>query len=91
LEENGGLHNIQRALGHATILNAVRNMVILYLPLFPPMHCNLIIRMIMAGDQGANIFTPTRVWGMPPFMRNKWQQRITCRGVCKTAQPVRSM
>lgn len=66
-EENGGLHNMQRALGHATILNAVRR------------HGDFLLTSCAANalqplgqndngwDQGQIFFTPSQVWGMPPF------------------------
>jgi alpha-L-arabinofuranosidase len=66
-EENGGLHNLARALGHATTLNAVRR------------HGAFVITSCAANalqplgqndngwDQGQIFFTPSQVWGMPPF------------------------
>lgn len=67
LEENGGLHNMQRALGHATILNAVRKHGDFVLTTVPanalqPWHQN-----DNGWDQGQIFFTPGKVWGMPPF------------------------
>ena len=67
LEENGGLHNMQRALGHATILNAVRKHGDFMLTTVPanalqPYHQN-----DNGWDQGQIFFTPNQVWGMPPF------------------------
>jgi hypothetical protein len=70
-EENGVLHNMQRALGHATILNAVRR------------HGNFVMTSCAANalqpwrqndnswDQGQIFFTPGKVWGMPPFYVQK--------------------
>lgn len=67
LEENGNLHNQQRALGHASVLNAVRR------------HGDFVLTSCAANalqplgqndngwDQGQIFFTPDRVWGMPPF------------------------
>lgn len=66
-EENGGLHNMQRALGHTTTLNAVRR------------HGDFVLTSCAANalqpykqndndwDQGQIFFTPSQVWGMPPF------------------------
>ena len=66
-EENGGLHDLQRALGHATTLNAVRR------------HGDFVLTSCAANglqpfmqhdnnwDQGQVFFTPSQVWGMPPF------------------------
>ena len=67
LEENGNLHNVQRALGHATTLNAVRR------------HSDFVLTSCAANglqpyqqndngwDQGQLFFTPSQVWGMPPY------------------------
>jgi alpha-L-arabinofuranosidase len=66
-EENGNLHNVQRALGHATTLNAVRR------------HCDFVLTSCPANalqpyqqndngwDQGQIFFTPSQVWEMPPY------------------------
>jgi len=66
-EENGGLHNMQRALGHATTMNAVRR------------HGDFVLTSCAANglqalgqndndwDQGQIFYTPSQVWGMPPF------------------------
>ncbi|KAA6351957.1 Intracellular exo-alpha-(1-_5)-L-arabinofuranosidase [termite gut metagenome] len=66
-EENGNLHNQQRALGHATTLNAVIR------------HADFVLTSCQANalqpykqndngwDQGQVFFTPSQVWGMPPF------------------------
>ncbi|MEI7910816.1 MAG: family 16 glycoside hydrolase [Verrucomicrobiota bacterium] len=66
-EENGNLHNQQRALGHATTLNAVRR------------HGDFVVIDCEANglqpwrqndngwDQGHVFFTPSQVWGMPPY------------------------
>ncbi|WP_317206528.1 family 16 glycoside hydrolase [Mucilaginibacter roseus] len=66
-EENGGRHDVARALGHATTLNAVRR------------HGDFVLTSCAANalqplgqndngwDQGQIFFTPSQVWGMPPF------------------------
>jgi alpha-L-arabinofuranosidase len=66
-EENGGLHDMQRALGHATNLNAVRRHGDFLLTTCPanalqPWHQN-----DNDWDQGQVFFTPDTVWGMPPY------------------------
>ncbi|MBE7176292.1 MAG: DUF1080 domain-containing protein [Mucilaginibacter polytrichastri] len=70
-EENGGRHDLGRALGHATTLNAVRR------------HGDFVITSCAANalqpmgqndnawDQGQVFFTPGQVWGMPPFYAQK--------------------
>jgi alpha-L-arabinofuranosidase len=66
-EENGNLHNMQRALGHATTLNAVRRMGDFVLTscaanaLQPNGHND------NGWDQGQIFFTPSQVWAMPPY------------------------
>ncbi len=66
-EENGGHHDLARALGHATTLNAIRR------------HGDFVLTSCAANalqpmgqndngwDQGQIFFTPSQVWGMPPF------------------------
>lgn len=66
-EENGGRHDLQRALGHATTLNAVHR------------HGDFVAADCEANglqpwrqndngwDQGHVFFTPDQVWGMPPY------------------------
>jgi len=66
-EENGNRHDLQRALGHATTLNAAGR------------HGDFVIADCAANclqpwqqndngwDQGQVFFTPTQVWGMPPY------------------------
>ena len=66
-EENGGLHNQQRALGHATALNAVRrhgDFVAVDCPAnaLQPWQQN-----DNGWDQGQIFFTPGHVWAMPPY------------------------
>ncbi len=67
LEENGGLHNMQRALGHARILNVVMrhgDFVRIDCPAncLQPYHEN-----DNGWDQGQVFFLPNEVWGMPPY------------------------
>jgi alpha-L-arabinofuranosidase len=66
-EENGNLHNQQRALGHATTLNAVIR------------HSDFVLTSCQANalqpykqndngwDQGQIFFTPSQVWNMPHY------------------------
>ncbi|MFI5194408.1 MAG: alpha-L-arabinofuranosidase C-terminal domain-containing protein [Chitinophagales bacterium] len=66
-EENGSKHDLQRALGHASTLNAVRR------------HGDFLLTSCAANalqpyrqndngwDQGQIFFTPSRVWAMPPY------------------------
>jgi hypothetical protein len=66
-EENGGLHNMQRALGHATTLNAVRRHGDFVLTSCPANALQPYRQNDNDWDQGQIFFTPSRVWGMPPF------------------------
>ncbi|MDB5090375.1 MAG: hypothetical protein JWR09_4369 [Mucilaginibacter sp.] len=66
-EENGRLHNMQRALGHASILNAVRRHGDFVLTSCPANALQPYLQNDNDWDQGQIFFTPNRVWGMPPF------------------------
>lgn len=66
-EENGNTHNMRRVLGHTTLQNAVRR------------HGDFVLGSCAANalqpyrqndnswDQGQVFFTPSQVWGMPPY------------------------
>jgi alpha-L-arabinofuranosidase len=65
-EENGNRHDLRRALGHATTLNATRRHGDFVLAdcaanCLQPWHQN-----DNGWDQGQIFFTPDRVWRMPP-------------------------
>lgn len=66
-EENGGLHNMQRTLGHATTLNAVRRHGDFVLTSCPANALQPYQQNDDDWDQGQIFFTPDKVWGMPPF------------------------
>ncbi|RYG64372.1 alpha-L-arabinofuranosidase, partial [bacterium] len=66
-EENGNLHNQQRALGHATALNAVRRHGDFVLVSCPANALQPMGQNDNGWDQGQIFFTPDQVWGMPPF------------------------
>jgi len=66
LEENGGRHDLQRALGHAHIINTVERLgdqVLIDCPAncLQPWKQN-----DNNWDQGQVFFTPWQVWGQPP-------------------------
>jgi alpha-L-arabinofuranosidase len=74
-EENGGRHDMQRALGHAGVLNAVRrhgDFVMADCPAncLQPWHEN-----DNGWDQGQVFFTPDRVWFMPPAYAQQMASR----------------
>lgn len=75
LEENGGLHNMQRALGHATILNAVRRHGDFVLTSCPANGLQPLGQNDNGWDQGQIFFTPAQVWGMPPFYAQQMAAR----------------
>jgi hypothetical protein len=67
LEENGVHHDLQRALGHAHIINTVTRLgeeVLIDCPAncLQPWQEN-----DNFWDQGQLFFTPSQVWGMPPY------------------------
>lgn len=70
-EENGNRHDLQRALGHATTLNATRRhgdfvQVDCAANCLQPWHEN-----DNGWDQGQVFFTPDRVWGVPPYFAQR--------------------
>jgi alpha-L-arabinofuranosidase len=66
-EENGNLHNLQRALGHATTLNATRRRGDFLLTSCAANALQPYKQNDNGWDQGQIFFTPSQVWGMPPF------------------------
>jgi alpha-L-arabinofuranosidase len=66
-EENGNLHNMQRALGHATTLNAVRRMGDFVLTSCAANALQPYGQNDNGWDQGQIFFTPSQVWAMPPY------------------------
>jgi hypothetical protein len=74
-EENGGRHDLQRALGHATNLNAARRQGDFVLADCPA-NCLQPWRQNDNGwDQGQIFFTPGHVWRMPPFYAQQMAAR----------------
>ncbi len=66
-EENGGQHNLRRALGHARIINATRRHGDFVL-VDCPANCLQPWRQNDNGwDQGQIFFIPDHAWAMPPF------------------------
>ena len=66
-EENGNLHNMQRVLGHVTVRNAVRRMGDFVLTSCAANALQPYKQNDNGWDQGQIFFTPSQVWGMPPF------------------------
>jgi alpha-L-arabinofuranosidase len=66
-EENGNRHDLQRALGHASILNATQRHGD-FVRMDCPANCLQPWRQNDNGwDQGQVFFTSSQVWGMPPY------------------------
>lgn len=84
-EENGGLHNLQRALGHVTIQNAVRRHGEFVLTSCAANALQPWLQNDNGWDQGQVFFTPSLVWGMPPYYAQRMASanhqplRISCR------------
>lgn len=72
-EENGSRHGIQRALGHATNLNAIRRHSEFVLTSSPANALQPYLQNDNDWDQGQIFFTGDQVWGMPPFYSQKMQ------------------
>ena len=70
-EENGNLHNMQRALGHVALQNAVRRMGDFVLTSCAANALQPYGQNDNGWDQGQVFFTPSRVWGMPPYHAQK--------------------
>ncbi len=66
-EENGNTHNMQRALGHVAVQNAVRRMGDFVLTSCAANALQPYMQNDNGWDQGQVFFTPSQVWGMPPF------------------------
>ena len=66
-EENGWTHNMQRALGHVTLQNAVRRMGDFVLTSCAANALQPYMQNDNGWDQGQVFFTPSQVWGMPPY------------------------
>jgi alpha-L-arabinofuranosidase len=67
LEENGGRHNVARALGHASIVNAAQRHGD-FIAIQCPANCLQAWKQNDNGwDQGQLFYTPSTVWGMPPY------------------------
>lgn len=74
-EENGNLHNMQRALGHATTLNATRRHGDFVLVDCPANCLQPWLQNDNGWDQGQLFFTPDHVWAMPPYYAQQMASR----------------
>uniref|UniRef100_UPI0025CECB67 family 16 glycoside hydrolase n=1 Tax=Pedobacter sp. UBA5917 TaxID=1947061 RepID=UPI0025CECB67 len=72
-EENGSKHGMQRALGHATNMNAIRKHSEDVLTSSPANALQPDRQNDNDWDQGQIFFTPDQVWGMPPFYAQQMQ------------------
>ncbi len=67
LEENGSRHDVQRALSHAHIINTVERLGDQVLIDCPANCLQPWLQNDNDWNQGQIFFTPTQVWGQPPF------------------------
>lgn len=74
-EENGNTHNMQRTLGHVTIQNAVRRMGDFVMTSCAANALQPYRQNDNGWDQGQVFFTPTQVWGMPPYYAQQMASR----------------
>ena len=74
-EENGSKHGMQRALGHATNLNAIRKHSEYVLTSSPANALQPYEQNDNDWDQGQIFFSPDQVWGMPPFYSQQMQSQ----------------
>jgi len=72
-EENGSKHGIQRALGHATNMNAIRKHSEDVLTSSPANALQPDRQNDNDWDQGQIFFTSDQAWGMPPYYAQKMQ------------------
>jgi alpha-L-arabinofuranosidase len=88
-EENGGRHNLQRALGHARILNVTQRRGD-FVRMDCPANClQPFERNDNGWDQGQVFFLPDRVWGMPPYYAQRMaaSNHLPLRTACSVESP----
>lgn len=88
-EENGNRHDLQRALGHARILNVTQRHGD-FVQMDCPANCLQALGQNDNGwDQGQVFFLPDQVWGMPPYYVQQMaaQNHQPLRVACETISP----
>jgi alpha-L-arabinofuranosidase len=88
-EENGNRHDLQRALGHALILNVAQRHGD-FVQMDCPANCLQPMGQNDNGwDQGQVFFLPDKVWGMPPYYAQQMaaQNHLPLRVDCETTSP----
>jgi len=88
LEENGGKHNLARALGHATILNATQRHGDFVLIDCPANCLQAWKQNDNDWDQGQLFYDSSHVWRMPPYYAQ--QMAAAAHLPCRVASEVRS-
>jgi len=88
LEENGGKHNLARALGHATILNATQRHGDFVLIDCPANCLQAWKQNDNDWDQGQLFYDSSHVWRMPPYYAQ--QMAAAAHLPCRVAAEVRS-
>ena len=88
-EENGGKHDLARALGHAGILNATQRHGDFVLFDCPANCLQAVGQNDNGWDQGQLFYTPDRVWGMPPYhaQRMAAENHLPCRVASEVQSP----
>jgi alpha-L-arabinofuranosidase len=89
LEENGGRHDIARALGHASVLNATQRHGDFVL-IDCPANCLQAWKQNDNGwDQGQLFYTSDKVWGMPPYYAQQMAASVhlPCRVASEVISP----
>jgi hypothetical protein len=66
-EENGSSHGVRRMLSHVIVQNAVRRMGDFVLCTCPANALEPYLQNDNGWNQGQIFFTPSQVWGMPPY------------------------
>lgn len=74
-EENGNSHTIRRMLGHIITRNAVRRMGDFVMTSCPANALEPYKQNDNGWNQGQIFFTPSQVWGMPPYYAQQMASR----------------
>ena len=87
-EENGGHHDLARALGHATVLNATQRHGDFVLIDCPANTIQAWLQNDNGWDQGQLFYTPGRTWAMPNYYSQ--QMAASAHLPCRVASTVNS-
>jgi alpha-L-arabinofuranosidase len=89
LEENGGRHDMARALGHASVLNATQRHGDFVLIDCPANTIQAWLQNDNGWDQGQLFYTPGRTWAMPNYYAQQMaaSAHLPCRVASKALSP----